>query len=78
MLRKTCLLKNFRVLQFFFKMRANHTHILKAIDNKNEVILVLLDLSAAFDTIDHDILITRLQTQFGFTGTVLQWFESYI
>ena len=52
-----------------------HNDILKAIDNKNEVILVLLD---AFDTIDHHILITRLQSQFGFIGIVLQWFESYI
>ena len=52
--------------------------ILRAIDNKNEVILVLLDLSAAFDTIDHEILFRRPHTQFGFTGTVLQWFESYI
>ena len=55
-----------------------HNDILKAIDNKNEVILVLLGLSAAFDTIDHDIVVTRLQTQFGFTGIAHQWFESYI
>ncbi|KAL9965909.1 hypothetical protein ACROYT_G029771 [Oculina patagonica] len=52
--------------------------ILRAIDNGNEVLLVLLDLSAAFDTLDHDILINRLSTQYGFTGTVLDWFRSYL
>ena len=55
-----------------------HNDIPRAVDNKNEVILVLLDLSAAFDTIDHDILINRLRTQFGFSATALQWLESYI
>ena len=55
-----------------------HNDTLRTIDNKNEVILVLLDLSTAFATIDHNILIERLQTQFGFTGKVLHWFESYI
>ena len=55
-----------------------HNDILRAIDNKKEVVLVLLDLSSAFDTIDHDILISRLRTQFGFSGTVLSWFKSYL
>ena len=49
--------------------------ILRAIDDKKEVILVLLDLSAAFDTIDHNILLSRLQTQYGSTDTVIKWFE---
>ena len=36
------------------------------------VIPAVLDLFSACDTVDHDILVTRLQTQFDFTGTVLQ------
>jgi len=41
-------------------------------------LLSLLDLSAAFDTIDHEILFKRLQSTFGIRGVVLEWFKSFV
>ena len=39
---------------------------------------MLLDLSAAFDTIDHGILSDRLESQFGISGLALAWLKSYL
>ena len=55
-----------------------HNDILVAIGKCNCVMLVLLDLSDAFDTVDHDILLTRLQSKYSISGTALQWLRSYL
>ena len=40
--------------------------------------LCLVDLTAAFDTVDHELLLRRLQRTFGICGSALAWFQSYL
>ena len=52
--------------------------ILSSLDAGKCTVLVSLDLSAAFDTIHHNVLLNRLQYMYGITGTACKWFQSYI
>ena len=52
--------------------------ILHALDRRQGVTLVLLDMSAAFDTVDHDILITRLEKRIEVTCSVIAYIRSYL
>ena len=51
--------------------------VLNAMDNKEVTALVLLDLSKAFDSIDHSLLLTKLST-LGLSKVSLEWFKSYL
>ena len=52
--------------------------IMRSLDNNHATVLVLLDLSAAFDTIDHQTLLHRLEHHFGVRDKPLMWISSYL
>ena len=54
------------------------TVILRALDTGNLAVLTLLDLSAAFDTINYATLLRRFSVTYGLDGAVLRWFRSYL
>ena len=53
-------------------------NILLVLDNGDLAMLTLLDLSAAFDSVDHTILLERLRVSYGLNDVVLSWFISYL
>ena len=54
-----------------------HNNVVSMLDAKLNVILLLFDYSAAFDTVNHDILLAKLRDKYSFSGTVFAWFASY-
>lgn len=69
----------------FKQLHSTETALLKifndlilAVDSGHSAVLVLLDLTAAFDTVDHNILLSRLESYVGIRGSALKWFNSYL
>ena len=79
---------NHLLTKFQSAYRSNHStetallrvqnDILKSMDSSSGVILILLDLSAGFDTPDHEILMSCLHSRMGLRGPPLNWFQSYL
>ena len=55
-----------------------HADILHNMEQQMVTLLVIIDLSAAFNTVDHPILFQCLEEQFGFLDSVLSWYKSYL
>ena len=52
--------------------------VLNTVDRQEVVFLVMLDLSAAFDTIDHALMLKHFEKNMGISGCALQWLKSYM
>ena len=55
-----------------------NNNFVKSLNRGKFTVLLQLDLSAAFDLVNHDILLQRLQNKFGICDKALQWFASYL
>ena len=53
-------------------------NILWSMEAKNNAVVVAMDLSAVFDTVDHDILLQLLENRYEINGNVIKWFDSYL
>ena len=53
-------------------------HILWSVEDQNITAALALDISAAFDMVDHDILLQVLKNQYGIDGKALDWYDSYL
>src|SRR6218665_1996205 len=60
------------------RMISSINRLIEAIDPGDHALLGLLDLSAAFDTVDHDVLAERLSRTYGIRSTALDWLRSYL
>ena len=58
-------------------IKLNNDVLLK-MNSQHVILLILLDLSSAFDTVDHSILLNRMFVKFGISGLALDWFASYL
>ena len=52
--------------------------ILWGMDNQQVTLIVILDLSTAFNTVDHQLLLRVLKHKFGITGTAMEWYKNYL
>ena len=59
-------------------LRQGKNDILQAMDKQKVTLLIMLDLSSAFDTIDHSILFERLSIRLGIQGDALDFIKSYL
>jgi hypothetical protein len=57
---------------------ALQSELLEVLDRGRAAFLILLDLSAAFDTVDHSLLLGVLNSRYHLTGKALKWFKSYL
>jgi len=69
----------------FNNTRWRHAAVLRVLsdalttaDDRQVTLIALLDLSSAFDCVDHELLLRRLQYNFGFTDDVLRWMSSFV
>ena len=75
------------IYQSQYGFRSNHStdnavteligEVLKNLENKKHTLTIFLDLSKAFDTLEHDMIYKKL-SKYGIRGTCLEWFKSYL